>query len=56
MLSVVCLRQDPVTKLMRDLPARMSVLPDIHLSKAANVANPDHVNGEVAEEVNYLLF
>ena len=38
-----------------DLPARMSVLPHVHLSKAANVTNPDHVNSEVAEEVNYLL-
>ena len=38
-----------------DLPARMSVLPHVHLSKAANVTNPNHVNSEVAEEVNYLL-
>ena len=42
-------------EMMTNLPSRMSMLPDIHLSKAANVANPDHVNGEVAEEVNYLL-
>ena len=41
--------------MMTDLPARVSVLPDVHLGKAANVTNPDHVNGEVAEEVNYLL-
>ena len=38
-----------------DLPARMSVLPHVHLSKAADVTNPDHINGEVAEEVDNLL-
>ena len=41
--------------MITDLPARMSMLPDVHLSKAANVTDPDHINGEVAEEVNYLL-
>ena len=40
---------------MTDLPARMSMLPHVHLSKAADITNTDHVNGEVAEEVNYLL-
>ena len=42
-------------EMVTDLPPRVSVLPDVHLSKAANVTNPDHVNSEVAEEVNYLL-
>ena len=42
-------------EMMTDLPTRMSMLPDVHLSKAANVTDPDHINGEVAEEVNYLL-
>ena len=43
-------------EMMTDLPARMSMLPDVHLRKAANVTDPDHINGEVAEEVNYLLY
>ena len=41
--------------MMTNLPARMTMLPDIHLSKAAHVSNTDNVDREVAEEVNDLL-
>ena len=42
-------------EMMTNLPSRMSMLPDIHLSKAAHVSNTDNVDREVAEEVNDLL-
>jgi len=38
-----------------NLPSRVTVLPHVHLSKAADIANPDHVDCEVAEEINDLL-
>ena len=38
-----------------NLPSRVTVLPNVHLSKAADIANPDHVDCEVAEEINDLL-
>ena len=38
-----------------NLPSRVTVLPNVHLSKAADIANPHHVDCEVAEEINDLL-
>uniref|UniRef100_A0A2M3ZSI8 Putative secreted peptide n=1 Tax=Anopheles braziliensis TaxID=58242 RepID=A0A2M3ZSI8_9DIPT len=40
--------------LHRYLPIRVSVFPDVHLGKRANITDADHINGEVAEKVNQL--
>lgn len=33
---------------------RVSMLPDVHLGKGASVSYPDHLHGEVPEEINDL--